>query len=102
MFVKCVLSLLSSGRSSRSDSSLISAPPEPSRPARPGPAISRIFIKRLGRGSFKARAFIAIATRSRSTRLPAPNNFNSPPRTVFSTRGQPSASKRRAWHRVSS
>ncbi len=37
MFVKCVLSLLSSGRSSRSDSSLISAPPEPSRPARSGP-----------------------------------------------------------------
>ena len=99
MFVKCVLSLLSSGRSSGSERSLISAPPEPSRP--PGLqgwalAISRNFIKRLGRGSFKARAFIAIATRSRSTRLPAPHNFNSPPRTFFSTRGQPSASKRRA------
>ena len=58
MFVKCVLSLLSSGRSSGSERSLISAPPEPSRPARPGPAISRI----LSRGSG-----VAASKRARSS-----------------------------------
>ena len=75
MLVKCVLLLLSLGRSSRSGRSLISVPSEPSHRARPRQFPAIYFIKTW---QLQSAAFIAIATRSRSTRLPAPHNFNSP------------------------